>query len=161
MAEWNEKEQSRLQKICNIGHILLVISIILISALIVIGAIMIGYLSIDGGEGIKIGDIVIGLVCSVLLVITLIILDKIVKGISIGESPFTYQNADRLRLIAIISLITFILSVILRAIFVTTMDEGSMTDVSLDSLITAAVIYVVSLIFRYGAQLQIQSDETV
>ena len=161
MAEWNEKEQSRLQKICNIGHILLVIGIILISALIVIGAIMIGYLSIDGGEGIKIGDIVIGLVCSVLLVITLIILDKIVKGISIGESPFTYQNADILRLIAIISLITFILSVILRAIFVTTMDEGSMTDVSLDSLITAAVIYVVSLIFRYGAQLQIQSDETV
>lgn len=70
------------------------------------------------------------------------------------ESPFTLETADRLRTISLLILVMWV------ATFLTELIRGSLT-LTTDSLFTAGLTYLISLIFRRGVEMQTETELTV
>jgi uncharacterized membrane protein len=163
MGEWKEKDAESLRRICRIGHIVLIIGIVvmaIVAAVSLAGAVL-DMADHGSGHG-DVPKLVAGAVGSVFVLVVLMVLDRVVRDISLGGTPFTYENADRLKLMAILFAIGTIAVIACHAGLSLVLDVP-IGDASIDlgSLVTAAIVYVISLIFRYGTKLQIESDNTV
>ena len=162
MAEWSDKDQARLQRICKAGHIILIIAMV-ITAVFFILTLAASVLSLFDSETTTSDslEMFIGAVALLMMVAVLFFLNKMVGGISAGESPFTSENSDTLRLISILFFVAFLMLTIASIVVAILDNDASKWSFEWTPLITAVVLYVMSLVFRYGTELQIQSDETV
>jgi RsiW-degrading membrane proteinase PrsW (M82 family) len=91
--------------------------------------------------------------------ITVITIGKVMQSISKEDSPFTEKNADRMRMISIIYLISAFLLLILGYF----MNRGlaGTAFLFLGSLLVSVVMYCIALMCQYGSLLQKESDETL
>ncbi len=94
--------------------------------------------------------------------IILMLLRNIMRDISREYTPFTQNNIQRLRRM---SVVLVVLPVASALSYMAINPSGTwLTDglsLILSGLIASAFVYSLSLIFRYGASLQKQSDETL
>ncbi|MDR0334614.1 MAG: DUF2975 domain-containing protein [Methanomassiliicoccaceae archaeon] len=101
--------------------------------------------------------------CAIGLVIMYYV-HRLFTNIHKSNALFTDANVEDLRTIAILLLIAAV--VLTAVVSLTTFYLLDTTDIvvgfnPLMMLMTALIIYMVSLIFRYGTELQRQSDETL
>ena len=107
------------------------------------------------------------LITCLFLAITLFITGRIFWDISRDCSPFSMKHVKKLKLIAKLLVILTLLKPICRAVstllFSSWGGESEMMLISFDigTLVFAAVLYCLALIFEYGAELQQQADETL
>ncbi len=90
------------------------------------------------------------------------LLDRIMKTVKGGDSPFTEDNARTLKLMAFISVVCAAAVLAEQAVGIAALSPSDYS-VSLPTgqVGGAIVLYVLALIFGYGAQLQKESDETL
>lgn len=84
----------------------------------------------------------------------------ITRGISKEYSPFTKKNVKSLRLLAILMLVVPFVIMALSAI----VEAPSVWDcitMAIPGVFSAAIFYMMALIFDYGCWLQKESDETL
>ena len=104
-------------------------------------------------------ELVIALIAAV-LVITKMVLDNIIKlftNIHDGETPFTLENVDHIKMIAkllIISIAVKIVGATISEIFF-----GDVLDITigLNDILYILIIYILSYIFEYGYEIQLDS----
>ncbi len=91
--------------------------------------------------------------------ITVMTVGKIMQSISKEDTPFTEQNADRMRMISIIYFISAFLFLVLGYF----MNRGiaGAAFLFLGSLLVSVVMYCIALMCQYGSLLQKESDETL
>lgn len=106
------------------------------------------------------------------------VLGNMLSDISEDRTPFTFQNANRLRLLALILLLYTVLEwlvAVTNTQFVLLMSNGAFkignivssfssangTTFNLFPLVIAAVFFALSYVFKYGVLLQQESDETL
>lgn len=102
------------------------------------------------------------------------IVKSIFRDMASGESPFTLEQAKRLRTIAIILFIQVLLEMVLSSGIVSILvspdlsvgywigDSGvnsSVLTLNVGAFITASIFFAVSFVFEYGVLLQDESDE--
>ena len=101
------------------------------------------------------------LIDTLLISAILFIIHAIFKDIQKGNSPFLDQNTTRIKRIAIIAIILSIVGSSSDAL-VDYFTIGELTwKVNIIGLIASIIIYCIALIFRYGCDLQQESDETL
>ena len=83
--------------------------------------------------------------------------------LEISASPFTEGVVFKMRRFAICLLAVSIATSVINAIFSMILmgGHGFSFHFNLGSIITAVIIFVLAMVFRYGAQLQKESDETL
>ena len=90
------------------------------------------------------------------------LLDRMIKTMKNGESPFTNDNAHILVHMATISVVSAVASIVGQVVGIMVLNPenypGSIPFVQIGG---AIVLYSLALIFGYGAQLQKESDETL
>ncbi len=97
----------------------------------------------------------------ILIFAVIVMAFRIMRNLSIGESPFTEQNSNRIKKLSItmisVGVIEFATFVILQFF------DGykGMGFFSGTTFITGIILYCISLVFRYGCELQQESDETI
>ncbi len=97
----------------------------------------------------------------VLIIAVIIMAFKIMRNLSTGESPFTEQNSNRIKKLSVtmlsVGVVEFATFVILQFF------DGyeGMGFFSGTTFITGVILYCISLVFRYGCELQQESDETI
>lgn len=90
------------------------------------------------------------------------VLSKMLGTVGSGSSPFSTENAVRLKLIACIILLAFVVYIVSETVlFLALEPEDYAFNIDFNPLLVAVAAYVLSLMFRYGAQLQEESDGTV
>lgn len=99
------------------------------------------------------------------LIAVFIMLGKLMKELETGESPFTDRVIGRMRNFAI-SLIPFALikpsaESVVRSIMSTGNFNLNFGDFDLSVVFGALIIILLIMIFKYGAQIQRESDETL
>ena len=162
MEECGSRNCEKLRKACGKCRILMWVCIALLFLVFIFG-IIVTFLYLGNEEQMLQMAIGVGsdMICVILLLAACFIADGILKRISKGETPFTYYNADKLRLISILLLVSFVITTVFQAILMCMPDNEYEVSFSWELLISGLAIYVISMIFRYGTMLQIQSDETV
>ncbi len=108
-------------------------------------------------------------ICAILVVAgslgiaTLYYVYRFFMNIHRDNTPFTDENVKCLQRITILILISVIatpvISMIMGAAFEP--ESGNMMDFNLLSLFAAFLMYLLSLVFKYGTALQKESDETL
>lgn len=97
-----------------------------------------------------------------LLAFLLWVASIIFKSLAVEFAPFSDIQVSRLRLVAQLLLIYALVPQILYSIFHTILIPGYSISLSLDmSFFFAIIFYCLTEIFRYGAVLQKESDETL
>lgn len=113
------------------------------------------------------GDFTPAIWVALVVIITIIVcaffFKSLMKELSVAESPFTDGIIAKMRNFAIAILAASIVSSICKAIItgIFSMGHGFAFSFDFGSIITAAIIFVLATVFRYGAQLQKESDETL
>lgn len=101
------------------------------------------------------------LIDTLLLSVMIFMIYAIFNDIKKGDTPFLRQNITRIKSIAVIAIILNIVESYSDAL-VDYYTIGELTwRVDLIGLVIGIVIYYISLIFRYGCDLQQESDETL
>lgn len=105
----------------------------------------------------------IGFVNIVAFIVCAFFFKGLMGELEISRSPFTEGVVDKMRRFAIALLAVSIATSVLNAVFGCILMGGHMFSLSLNlgSIITAVIIFVLAIVFRYGAQLQKESDETL
>ena len=94
------------------------------------------------------------------LVLTKMILDNIIKlftNIHDGETPFTLENVEHIKKIAKLLIISIIVNIFGSAITEIFFSDVYDISISLTDIIYILVIYVLSYIFEYGYEIQLDS----
>lgn len=164
---------SRVRKVCDYIRrcFQMITAIIVVGLMIVIAAVLFG----NGAP--RFGDIVTALYMGVgggFAVAMLWNLSKLFDNVVSGNSPFSEDQADRLRAIAVIALSYFILDTMFSFAFIANpfpeigfgmvANDGiaePTINLNFGMLAFSAIMYSLSAIFRYAALLQQLSDETV
>lgn len=113
------------------------------------------------------GEVVPAIWVALIAVISFIVcaffFKALMKELSAAESPFTDGIILKMRNFAIAILAASIISSVCKAIIsaIFTMGHGFGLSFDFGSIITAVIIFVLTVVFRYGAQLQKESDETL
>lgn len=95
-----------------------------------------------------------------ILVLTKMILDNIIKlftNIHDGETPFTLENVEHIKKIAELLIISIIVNIFGSAITEIFFSDVYDISISLTDIIYILVIYVLSYIFEYGYEIQLDS----
>lgn len=161
-------------KICQTIRRLFLVALVLysVSQTILIGAI------VAGGGSATLADtfsvlayVVLHCVIVVLFLVTMV---RIFAEASQGRAPFSEKQADRLRLIALLALLLFLLEAVFTAVvsynlipevgYSIGINDAYPTDsinLNVGMLAFSAIMYSLSALFRYAALLQQLSDDTV
>lgn len=94
------------------------------------------------------------------LVLTKMVLDNIIKlftNIHDGETPFTLENVEHIKKIAKLLIIGIIVNIFASAITEVFFSDVYDISISLTDIIYILVIYVLSYIFEYGYEIQLDS----
>ena len=102
-------------------------------------------------------------ICSLLLCLRF---EKLFDNMRSQPSPFTIENANQFKVIAIILIVGSVGPVIFAQIIGQSVAAITQTAFSLEfsggfSLLTALLFFVMSIVFKYGCELQAQVDETL
>lgn len=104
-----------------------------------------------------------GILSTVVMSAILFVVSFIFKDMSLGSTPFTIKNANRLRVISLLlialSVVVPPLKMLFTLIFFTSV--RAYFSISVGQLIFAIIFFCLALIFEYGAELQRESDETL
>ena len=99
-----------------------------------------------------------------LLVVTIALykIKSLMKSLKTAETPFTPEIIKKMTTFAN-TLIAVVLARTIHGGFVTLLTSGNKFNLSFDlsSILLVAVIYLLIFVFKYGAELQKESDETV
>lgn len=164
-----ENDLTRLKLLCRgLYYVLIAIAalMVLASAVLVV-TVVVAYISpesmvvegIDAGQAVMILAILAIMVVLALFVIVMLM--NIARSIYREYSPFTPKNVRRLE---VISLLYLVLPVVFLPLEYGVLGEVGVGDVLLavfTGVISAAIFYCLALVFRYGAWLQNESDETL
>ena len=87
----------------------------------------------------------------------------LMKELSIAQSPFTDGVVGKMKNFAIAILAASVATSIANAVMSAILSAGTTFafNFNFGSIITAVIIFVLATVFRYGAQLQKESDETL
>lgn len=87
----------------------------------------------------------------------------LMKELSLAPSPFTEGVVRKMKFFAIAILAASVATSIVNAIIgcIVPFGGGFSFSLNIGSIITAVIIFVLAVVFRYGAQLQKESDETL
>lgn len=109
-------------------------------------------------EGFLMGTVYIILVVILLTTIIIAIVSSLQLLMSIrkDESPFTENNGKKIRTIGISLMLIEPVDIILTLVQSSSLSVGSGITFS-----AGIVMYCISLVFRYGCELQQESDETI
>lgn len=175
MTKSNTLEQSlkHASHVCRVINVML--TVLLIGAgLIWLTALVMSFaqLGAAGFDGMSLVAYIV--LYGVLVLGVLAMLKLIFKDAVNSETPFTEKQADRLRFIAFLALMFALLEfaftlgvtfeVVPRIGYDVIVNRGStepVISINVGVLVFSAIMYSLSAIFRYAAQLQQLSDETV
>ncbi len=174
MTGWEEApvenaELEKLNRMCAYGHMVLVLAIVICTALIALCAIgILVYATADGADllGRDRREILItlghSLIEFVAFVAIIYLLDRMIKDIRDGGTPFTEDSARALKLMATVSIACAAAVVAEQAVGILLLEpSGYNVNVPLIPVGGALILYALALIFGYGAKLQKESDETL
>ena len=162
-------ELSKLRKICGYGHIFLILVTIFCTLLLALSIVAFCIFLVIDDPTIMDQDrhtMIITMRTAVIdfAAFTTIsyLLDRMIKTMKNGESPFTNDNAHILVHMATISVVSAVASIVGQVVGIVVLNPenypGSIPFVQIGG---AIVLYSLALIFGYGAQLQKESDETL
>ena len=110
-----------------------------------------------GGKDIQVWEVIFNLIADSVELILIVQLLKQVKvifsDISKEDTPFEFKHAERIRKIAIFFLIISFLSF--------EGGEAIAVGINFTGIIGAGVLWLISMIFEYGCELQQEHDETL
>lgn len=103
-----------------------------------------------------------------------LIVSNITKDVSRGHSPFTLKHARQIKVLSLLFLIIAVLELIFSSGFIS-ITIGSLTiysstlpvfdspsfPIDIFAFVASIAIYSLSIVWKYGSILQLQSDETV
>ena len=97
-----------------------------------------------------------------IVTIALFMVKSLMKSLKTAETPFTPEIIKKMTTFAN-TLIAVVLARTIRGGFVSLLTSGNKFNLSFDlsSILLVAVIYLLIFVFKYGAELQKESDETV
>ena len=161
-------------KICQVIQRLFLVALVLysVSQIVLIGAVVVG----EGSGALSDAASVlvyIALHC-VIVVLFLVTMVRIFAEASQGKAPFSEKQADRLRLIALLAFLLFLLEAAFTAVvsynlipevgYSIGINDAYPTDsinLNVGMLAFSAIMYSLSALFRYAALSQQLSDDTV
>lgn len=169
---------SRLKILCRILFVVLILitAIVLISLVTMLACIAIeivepgaisSVINVPGGSGTTASH---GQTLGILTMLTILVglsaamtvmLMNIARSISREYSPFTAKNVNRLEVVSLLYLASPVAMAPLIYYVAGGIDAGTVIGLTLGSILIAAVFYCIALVFRYGAYLQKESDETL
>ena len=88
-------------------------------------------------------------------------INRIFMNIHRNNTPFTEDNVRDLRVIALLVLVVTIVLPIMSEASAYAAGEAAVIGFNPFTLLMAFIIYILSLIFSYGTELQRESDETL
>ncbi len=101
------------------------------------------------------------LAIAILIIAIVIMVFRVMNRLCTGESPFTLSNCRRIRNLSILMLTVGAIE-FLSSVTVSFFEGYAGTSFfSGTTFITGTVMYCISLVFRYGCELQQESDETL
>lgn len=162
-------ELEKLGRICAYGHIFLVLIIAVCTLVTVLCAVgILVYATADSveilGRNRQEMTITLGhsLIEFVTFVVIIYLLDRIIKSMKNGGTPFTEESARALKLMAAISVVCAVAVAVEQAVGIALLEPtGYTVNVPLIPMGGAIILYALALIFGYGAKLQKESDETL
>lgn len=169
----SEGNLERLKGICRIGGAAMLVLIVVTAActVLMLCALVVSVLDpgmVEGiardlGDGTSADGLTLQFLSGVLqfaaLTVTFWILHGLMRDISREYSPFTQANVRRFRLLAIVFLV---LPALLLALYLASPESfDGVPGLMAACLVAALVFYSISLVFRYGAFLQKESNETL
>lgn len=106
---------------------------------------------------------VTAVVSGIFAVALLFILNRLFSNIHRMHSPFTDDNARNLKIIAFLVLLMGIVVPVFEVLasMVYSSGQAPPMDINVGMIFMAFLVYLVSLVFKYGAALQKESDETL
>ena len=105
----------------------------------------------------------VALITLISIIVCAFFFKALMQELSVAESPFTYAIADKMKRFAIVMIVTSVIASICKSIIgaILTMGHGFAFSLDFGPIITAVIIFILVVVFRYGAQLQKESDETL
>lgn len=88
-------------------------------------------------------------------------LEKLFKNISRGDTPFTLDNVDHMRRMAIYMIVAIVVPPIVSLLFSIFTDLDVNISFDLIDVVQILFIYAMSFVFRYGYKLQEDSKKTI
>lgn len=163
----NVESLPKLKRICGAGS-WVVLAISVVTALLLIGCCVYTALALTDPKYVMDPmdnrGTVINSICETIMLAAclwcLILGRELLVSIARNESPFIHQNVSRIREIALMLLLSFLVIILLQILLVIALQpELYMFDVPLHMLVSGIVCYVFYLIFEYGTALQTESDD--
>jgi hypothetical protein len=100
-------------------------------------------------------------VISMVSLIMMLFMDRIFTNIRRSYTPFTLENAKVLKDAAVVLLLSAALMPLIFVILASLLDQRYQINIELLLFVLSLIVYCISLVFRYGALLQKESDETL
>jgi hypothetical protein len=100
-------------------------------------------------------------VISMVSLIMMLFMDRLFTNIRRSYTPFTFENAKVLKYAALVLLLSAILMPLIFVILASLLNQRYQISIEILLFVLSLIVYCISLVFRYGAVLQKESDETL
>lgn len=166
MRMTGEVDLSKLRRASWYGSWILAAAFVCLAAVLVVGLIGLALCLDDPSLGVgpmsnevAIAQAVHAVINSVFGCVLCYMAYRLMRSFNTGESPFTAENARRIRDLTIVCLVAFAVILLSQAVMslVVFPDDYAM-QVPVIYLAMAAVVYIIYLLFEYGVALQDESD---
>jgi len=155
--------------IVKILMILIALAIAAVIILAIVAAVNIDLVMENVSSITSSGQVVIMAVCAIAILLFMLLIlyyiDHFFKDIREKNTPFTEGSVKDLKILAILTLLFVIAQTVIGAVLVYSIDipDGIPMTIGFNpvSLFVAGIIYVLYLVFKYGVELQKESDETL
>ena len=162
-----EQEQKNFLRFCKISHILLIIA-----RVVVIMAVVFGFVAVvtsfkeDSENGQDMFMAVYALVLCIGMVVSINYGIGVFKKLRCGETPITFDIADKIKAVGITLIATagvsFAISAVKSTLVLFCVLSGEVKiEVELGFLLAGFMACALAYIFNYGCKLQQESDETI
>lgn len=112
-------------------------------------------------SGQVLGVFIAAILAAALGIVTLYYIDRFFSNIHKSNTPFSDESVRYMEIIAVLLLISTIAIPAISALLAYAFDSEVFMQFNLIPLFAAFIVYFMSLVFRYGASLQKESDETL
>lgn len=100
-------------------------------------------------------------VISMVSLIMMLFMDRLFTNIRRSHTPFTLDNAKILKGAALVLLLSAALMPFIFIVFAYLFNQRYQINIEILLFVMSVIVYCISLVFRYGALLQKESDETL
>lgn len=144
--------------------VLIAVVVVVVTLALAVGAVI--EMTDPGWIGPELGENALWLIIAAFIVVLFVLafvlsLMGIARSICRDYSPFTQENVKRLNMLAVISLLVPVVCTPMLYMARGELTAGDVAGLAVPGVLFAAIVYCLSLVFRYGCWLQKESDETL